>query len=367
MSEPRRIRSLGVEAPGRMYFIEYEEGGAPGEGQFDVDTLFTGFSAGTELTFVKNANPYLTSRWDGELGVFVEGEPSAAFPMPFLGYMEVGRVAASGTPAVKAGDRVAMAYGHKSGHRANARYDFFAVLPEKLDTVLGVYGAQMGPICANGLLHAAAEAVGPDVRDLGDGVRGRTVLVMGGGVVGLLTALFAKRCGAAEVVVADPSPFRLERIEALGLTPHPEEDVWRYCKERWNHGPNDRGADVVFQTRAKSAALHQSLRALRPQGSVIDLAFYVEDGGAPDLRLGEEFHHNGLVVRCAQIGRVPRGTQAAWDRGRLARETFDLLAEYGDLIRKHVITDTVAYDRAPEFIAGLVENRRDFLQIVFEL
>lgn len=367
MSEPRTIRSLGVEAPGKLYFFQYEEGGEPGDGQFDVDTLYTGFSAGTELTFVKNANPNLTSRWDPELGVFVQGEPSASYPMPFLGYMEVAQVVRSGTPAVKPGDRVAMAFGHKSGHRVNARHEFFAVLPEGMDPVLGVYGAQMGPICANGLLHAAAEAVGPDVRDLGDGVKGRTVLVMGGGVVGLLTALFAKRCGAAEVVVADPSEFRLQRIEALGLTPHPEEDVWRYCKERWNHGPNDRGADVVFQTRAKSAALHQSLRALRPQGAVIDLAFYVENGGAPDLRLGEEFHHNGLSVRCAQIGRVPRGTAASWDRGRLARETFALLEDYGDLIREHVITDTVPYDDAPAFVADLVENRRDFLQIVFEL
>jgi threonine dehydrogenase-like Zn-dependent dehydrogenase len=287
--------------------------------------------------------------------------------MAFLGYMEVGRVASSGTPAVKEGDLVAMAYGHKTGHRANARGDFFAVMPEGMDPMLGVYGAQMGPICANGLLHAAAEAVGPDVRTLGDGVRGRVVLVMGGGVVGLLTALFAKRCGAAEVVVADPSPFRLERIEKLGLTPHQEQDVWRYCKERWGHGPNDRGADVVFQTRAKSAALHESLRALRPQGTVIDLAFYVEDGGAPDLRLGEEFHHNGLTVRCAQIGRVPRGTAGAWDRARLARETFDLLEEEGNAIRQHVITDVVAYEDAPAFVGELAKTRRDFLQIVFKV
>ena len=29
------------------------------------------------------------------------------------------------------------------------------------------------------------------------------------------------------------------------------------------------------------------------------------------LRLGEEFHHNGLSIRCAQIGRVPRGLDAS--------------------------------------------------------
>ncbi len=52
-------------------------------------------------------------------------------------------------------------------------------------------------------------------------------------------------------------------------------------------------------------SLHTALKALRPQGTAIDLAFY--QGGADALRLGEEFHHNGLSIRCAQINRVPRG------------------------------------------------------------
>lgn len=364
--QPRRIRSLGVEDRGRMYVWEYEEGAPLAEGQFDVDTLYTGFSAGTELTFVKGDNPYLTSRWDPELGVFVEGEPSARYPMPFLGYMEVSRVVDSRTPAVEPGTVVGMAYGHKTGHRVNARHELFTPLPDGMDPALGIYVGQMGPICANGLLHAAAEAVGPDVRSLGDGVRGRTVLVIGAGVVGLLTALFARMHGAAEVVVADPSEFRQKTARDLGLVAHGDEDVWRYCKERWTHGGNDRGADVVFQTRARSASLHEALRALRPQGAVIDLAFYVEQGGAPHLRLGEEFHHNGLSVRCAQIGRVPRGTSGAWDRARLSRETLDLLSEEGDAIKKRLLTHTVPFDDAPTFVADLVQNRPDFLQIAFK-
>ena len=66
----------------------------------------------------------------------------------------------------------------------------------------------MGPICANGLLHAAADLCGPGVRSLGDGVRGRRVVVVGAGVVALLTALLARRHGAASVVVLDATPGR---------------------------------------------------------------------------------------------------------------------------------------------------------------
>ena len=73
VSDIRTIRSLGVQGPGRMFFYSYEEG-PPSDGQFRVETLFTGFSAGTELTFVKGSNPYLNARWDEHYGLFLPGE-----------------------------------------------------------------------------------------------------------------------------------------------------------------------------------------------------------------------------------------------------------------------------------------------------
>ena len=358
------VRSLGVERPGRMAFFSYEDG-PPGEGQFQVETLFTGFSAGTELTFLKGSNPYLNARWDERYGVFVPGGAGARYPVPILGYMEAGRVARSRTPAVREGEAVAMAYGHKTGHTADAAREFFFPLPPGLDPLLGVYVAQMGPICANGLLHAAADLVGADVRDLGDGVRGRNVLVLGAGVVGLLTALFCRRHGAAEVLVADPAPYRRAKAEAMGFAAADERGVWREAKDRWSHGGPERGADLVLQCRASAASLHEGLKALRPQGTVIDLAFY--QGGAEPLRLGEEFHHNGLALRCAQIGRVPRGLGFAWNRRRLAGETVALLRAEGGAVREHMIGDVVPFDEAPAFLADLVARRRDFVQIVFRV
>jgi threonine dehydrogenase-like Zn-dependent dehydrogenase len=74
--------------------------------------------------------------------------------------------------------------------------------------VLGIYAAHMGPICANGLLHAGADLHGSDVRSLADGVRGRRVAVIGAGVVGLMTGLLAENHGAASVVVLDATPSR---------------------------------------------------------------------------------------------------------------------------------------------------------------
>jgi NADPH:quinone reductase-like Zn-dependent oxidoreductase len=356
-----RERNVVVAAPGRVEIVDAEA--APVEdGGFRVRTLFSGVSAGTELSYVKGTNPALHAGWDPVLGLFGGPVPDP-YPVARLGYMEVARVEESRTAAVAPGAVVAMTYGHRTGYAGDPLRDRVVPLPGDVDPLLGIYVAHMGPICANGLLHAAADVHGTAVRSLADGVRGRRVAVTGAGVVGLLTALFARRHGAASVVVLDPTPARRAVAEALGLqTRDTADDAPVALKTAWRHTADDRGADVVFQCRGQASALHLALRLLRPQGTVIDLAFY--QGGADEVRLGEEFHHNGLGVRCAQIGRVPRGLTPAWDRERLSAETIDLLRTDGDTIRKHLVSAVVPFDEAPALLGDLASRRRHELQAV---
>lgn len=334
------------------------------KGRIHVRTRFSGVSAGTELTFLKGTNPALHACWDPEFGVFRPGISTIAFPVERLGYMEVGEVVESLAQGVLPGAIVAMAYGHKEAHVADVASERVVALPDELDPLLGIFACHMGPICANGLLHAAFEVTRGDVRTLGDGVRGLQVLVYGAGTIGLLTALLALNHGAAEVAVVDPTPARLAAAAALGCWAIDEGSgpAWEQLKRSWRHGPGERGADVVFQCRGQAAALAESLRCLRPQGAVIDLAFY--PGGAPELRLGEEFHHNNLTIRCAQIGRVPRGLAHVWDRDRLSRETIALLLARGDAVRQHLVTDVVPFAHGPALLHDLAARRREVVQAV---
>jgi len=357
--------ALVVEAPGVARVREVP----PGEGPLHVRTVCTGLSAGTELTFLTGTNPALHASFDPELGLFRADRPGTGYPVTRVGYMEVARVVSVDGPGPPPGATVAMTYGHRTAYRTDPLRERVVELPPDLDPLLGVYVAHMGPICANGLLHAAADTVGTDVRDLGDGVRGRRVAVVGAGVVGLLTALLARRHGAEQVVVIDPTPARRAAAEAMGLDTlgvggNGDEvpDPALVLKGRWRRGPGDRGADVVFQCRGRTSALALALRLLRPQGTVIDLAFYSDDAAA--VRLGEEFHHNGLGLRCAQIGRVPRGTAHVWDRERLSAETVALLQADGPGIREHMITDVVPLAEGPALLADLAARRRHVIQAV---
>jgi threonine dehydrogenase-like Zn-dependent dehydrogenase len=356
------VRTLVVPRAGLLEIAETPEP-ALTDGLFRAETLFTGLSAGTELTWYRGTSPYLAAGWDAELGLFDRDRPAQRYPVTRLGYMEVARVTDSRTTAVAEGAVVAMAYGHSTVVHADPETQHVVRLPAGFDPLLGVYVAHLGPICANGLLHAAAGVGGTG---LDAGVRGRRVLVTGGGPIGLLLALLARVHGAAEVVLVDATPRR--RTAALGLGVEAVDDtpdVARRLKERWRHGPADHGADVAFQCRGQASALAMALRCLRPQGTVVDLAFYA--GGAADLALGEEFHHNGLAVACAQIGRVPRSLAASWDRRRLSAETLELLADHGQAIRRHVLTDVVPFDDAPRLFADLSARRRHVISAAFEV
>jgi threonine dehydrogenase-like Zn-dependent dehydrogenase len=257
--------------------------------------------------------------------------------------MEVARVAETRTEAFGVGDLVASPYGHATHHVANPVTEHVVPLPADLDPVLGVYVAHLGPICANGLLHAAADTVGPSTNRLADGVAGRRVLVTGAGLIGLLTGLFARQLGF--------------------LTLSDDGDPAATLKRRWRHSPADHGADVAFQCRGRPRALATALRATRPQGTVIDLAFYTD--AADVVRLGEEFHHNGLTLQCAQIGRTPRGTSGVWDRQRLSAETISLLRSCGEEVRKHLLTDVVPLEEAPRLLVEAAERKRHIISAVF--
>jgi hypothetical protein len=96
---------------------------------------------------------------------------------------------------------------------------------------------------------------------------------------------------------------------------------------------------------------------------VIDLAFYQD--GAAEVCLGEQFHHNGLAIRCAQIARVPHALAGSWTRHQLSEQTQVLLQTRGTDIRQHLITDLVPFTEAPGFLADLATRQRHTLQAVF--
>jgi threonine dehydrogenase-like Zn-dependent dehydrogenase len=80
-------------------------------GEVRVQTLYSGISAGTELTAYRGSNPYLNKTWDGDRRLFVDGGTSLSYPVEGWGYEECGRIVELGgegekLDAIGAADRL---------------------------------------------------------------------------------------------------------------------------------------------------------------------------------------------------------------------------------------------------------------------
>ncbi len=94
---------------------------------------------------------------------------------------------------------------------------------------------------------------------------------------------------------------------------------------------------------------------------MVAAGFY--QGGAANLRLGEEFHHNRLSL-IASIGGwgTPNRHAPLWNRRRVLDVATRLL--YTDRVSVAGLLDrTVPFDRAPEAYAWLDEHPQDAVKV----
>lgn len=101
--------------------------------------------------------------------------------------------------------------------------------------------------------------------------KGDHAVVIGGGPIGLMTALVAKAEGA-EIVVSEINENRLKKAQELGLsTIDPSrEDIreYIYC---WTGGV---GADVVFETSGSQAGVDVMISLAKVRGRIVLVAIY---------------------------------------------------------------------------------------------
>ncbi|MGH6689952.1 MAG: zinc-dependent alcohol dehydrogenase [Gammaproteobacteria bacterium] len=96
---------------------------------------------------------------------------------------------------------------------------------------------------------------------------GATVLVIGGGIMGLLTMVLARRRGARRLILSDPIAERRAMAKRVGasvvIDPTSEN-----LRDRVLGLTRDRGADVVCEAVGKPELVTESLRLVRPGGVV---------------------------------------------------------------------------------------------------
>jgi threonine dehydrogenase-like Zn-dependent dehydrogenase len=274
--------------------------------------LVSGVSHGTELNLYRGTSAFADRVFDRDLRAFVRPDPPRPAYPATLGYELVGTVDEVGAEVreLQPGDLVHVG----APHRNEAVLDLDVAAGSTYPPVLLPAG---GPLerWLFVSLGAVALVAAHDARiKLGD-----RVVVIGLGAIGLLLVQMARRAGADRISAVDPVASRRELALELGADEVFDPPGAVAIKRSAG------GADVAIETSGNTAGLHDAIAAAGLGGTVVTVGFY--QGGADEVRLGEEWHHNRLdMVSSMGAWGAPHRSFPAWDRPRVMRTVVDLLA-----------------------------------------
>ncbi len=274
-------RALWYVKPG-VAEIRTERLAPPSPGQARIAAEYSAVSRGTERLVALGEVP--ESEWSRMRAPLQAG--SFSFPVKY-GYSATGVVTAG--PEALVGKRVFVLHPHQDQFQAPE--SMLAVLPDGVPSRRGVLAANM---------ETALNAHWDAGTALGD-----RVLVVGAGIVGLLTAYLASRIAGTDVAILDVNPERASLAAALGLKFVSPTDV-----------PRDNR--IVFHASATSAGLEAAIEACAFEGTVVEMSWYGEK--PVTVKLGGAFHSRRLKIVSSQVGYVAPSHRGQLKHGdRLAR------------------------------------------------
>ena len=279
---PRRVEPASVDLPDL------------GAGGLLVRTHYSGISTGTELLGYRGLlDPDLPlDERIGSLG------GTFRYPFPY-GYSCVGQVEQS-AGSLAPGTLVFAFHPHQD--RFVVGEDDVVVLPPDVDPRL----ATLFPYVETGLQFSLD--AGPVLRE--------TVVVLGLGVVGVITALLLQRAGAT-VLGADPSEERRALAGTMGI-PATEPGELR------SRLPSE-GVPLLLELSGSPTALADGLDLLAHEGTALVGSWYGRQ--QVELPLGAAFHRRRLTIRSSQVSTIPARLAGSWDVGRRRRAAVALLGE----------------------------------------
>jgi threonine dehydrogenase-like Zn-dependent dehydrogenase len=339
---------IRLEEPRTVAVATYDDP-LPDAGEVRLQTLYSGISAGTELTQYRGSNPYLVRQWNSEHRLFVDGAPDTSYPLTTWGYEEVGRVDLVGSQVdgLVPGDLIWGAWYHRSSAIVSAQWAVEHRLAHDVPPLRAVF-ARISAIALNAVLDADIQL-------------GETVAVFGLGVPGLIAMQLARLSGA-HVIAVDRVAKRLALAGELGAQ-HCIDITTQDAGETVRAATRGRGADVSIELTGSYLGLHEAVRATAYNSRVVCSGFLQGEGVG--LRLGEEFHHNRIAIICSQISDVRPDLSHRWSRERLESTVMNLLAN-GRLDVDQLVSHVVPAHRAAEAFALLDIGNPEVLQVVLD-
>ena len=275
-------RAFWTVAPGRGE-LRSEVLAEPGADEVRLTMLASGISRGTEATVFAGRVP--PSQFATMRAPLMGGD----FPFPVkYGYSAVGRTAA--------GQRVFVLHPHQD--ICNAPAAMCIPVPESVPTARAVLAANM-ETALNIVWDAAPLA-------------GERMMVIGAGVVGLLTAKLLAAIPAADVTVVDIDSSRAAIAKGFGCSfVHPDA------------APGEQ--ELIVHASGSEAGLRLALDRAAFEARIVEASWHGDR--EPALPLGGNFHQRRLRIVSTQVGSVATAMRGRRSYGERLATALTLLAD----------------------------------------
>ncbi len=192
---------------------------------------------------------------------------------------------------------------------------------------------------------------------------GENVLVMGQGIVGLLTTALLHRFPLSLLITADRFALRRDMSLQLGamhtIDPEQQSD-WLKLEQLLSDQHRD-GLDLVFELSGNIDALNQAIALTGFAGRILIGSWYGTSRHSLDL--SSNFHRRRIRLLSSQVSTVDPVLAGRWDKARRLALVWDTI---GGINPEHFITHRFTlHDCREAFECN--SNRKDrVIQVIFE-
>lgn len=308
----------------------------PGQpGEVLIETKLSAISAGTEkLVYKGQVPPDMTLD-----AAFDDMAEPVSYPLTY-GYQLVGEVIETkGAPTDLIGKRVFAFQPHQS--HCWVPHDQVVQFPEHLTWQDAVF------------LPSMETALGV-VQD-GRPIIGERVVIIGLGVIGLLTTALLAQHPLAALHTVDPISLRREKSLELGASSSCAPDDAALAALA-----GQGGADLIYELSGNPKAAQAALALSGFVSRVILGSWYGTK--AVELELGGAFHRNRVQIKSSQVSTIDPSLAGRWSKARRFELAFGQLQQ---LTPSRLISHSLPLARAQEAYQLLTGPKTEVLQIVF--
>jgi 2-desacetyl-2-hydroxyethyl bacteriochlorophyllide A dehydrogenase len=309
---------------------------SPKEDEVLVETICSAISAGTEMLVYRGQFPHLADAHDNL-------SSDLNYPLAY-GYACVGKVLETGKEVnTKWLNRMVFAFQPHTSH--------FIVKAETLIPIPDVIKPETACFLPN--METAVNLV----QD-GAPILGERVLVLGQGIIGLLTTSLLNEFPLEKLASADYYELRRKASKAMGSISFDSslssfhDDVLAYAQSNF---------DLAFELSGSPSALNDAIILTTFSGRIVIGSWYGQKHAEIDL--GNSFHRSRIQLISSQVSTISPELSGRWDKSR----RFDVAWKALERIKPEKwITHRFPIEEASQAYQLLDENPQDTLQVVFE-